>query len=204
MKHIRIATVVFGCLALWLCHGMALSLGGRPATTERRQTCRPDDPSFSGPTRLVAAHASEPDRAVGPRFTASNKDTAGPVSSAKSEDEPKQDMFPRWWGARPAIETTVPCKDPGACIKCHETKKMDPSHAFACVKCHRGDPNSTEEDQAHKGLVKDPGDLGGVSGTCGSCHPDEVRRVERSPMALATRMIAHTRFAFAAAKSVTP
>ncbi len=73
---------------------------------------------------------------------------------------------------------------------------MDPSHAVSCVACHGGDSSSENEEIAHKGLIPDPGDLGSVDKTCGKCHPEESRRVKTSVMALAPRIINHTRFAF--------
>ncbi len=81
---------------------------------------------------------------------------------------------------------------------------MDPSHAVACVRCHRGKPDSDDEKTAHEGLIADPGDLTIVEETCGKCHPDEVRRVKVSAMALAPRMINHTRFAFGGQQTPEP
>ncbi|MEW6532847.1 MAG: hypothetical protein AB1473_18600 [Thermodesulfobacteriota bacterium] len=81
---------------------------------------------------------------------------------------------------------------------------MDPSHALPCMQCHRGNPQADDQDKAHEGLIKDPGALGTVDRTCGKCHPEEARRVKRSSMALAPRMINHTRFAFGGQKSPAP
>ncbi len=78
---------------------------------------------------------------------------------------------------------------------------MDAPHAIACTECHRGNADAVEEDTAHEGLIKDPGDLLFAEGTCGKCHPEDVRRVKTSAMALAPRMINHTRFAFGAQES---
>ncbi|MBI5571973.1 MAG: hypothetical protein HY914_18670 [Desulfomonile tiedjei] len=75
---------------------------------------------------------------------------------------------------------------------------MDPSHAVACVQCHKGNPEADAKEEAHKGLIPDPGDLRIAETTCGKCHRDEVRRVKTSSMALAPRMINHTRFGFGA------
>ncbi len=91
----------------------------------------------------------------------------------------------------------MPCKDPGRCVTCHEDQSsMDASHALECVRCHGGNPETDDQDKAHTGLIKDPGDLRFVEKTCGRCHPEQAGRVKRSPMALAPRMISHTRFAF--------
>ena len=65
----------------------------------------------------------------------------------------KQPLYPEWWGEAPNIPKVVPCKDPGACVACHENQaSMDPSHAISCVRCHGGDPTSDNKDVAHTGL----------------------------------------------------
>lgn len=111
-------------------------------------------------------------------------------------------QYPIWWGTSPELEAGVPCNDPGKCVSCHEsTATMDASHAIACVRCHLGDSSVTGKDEAHTGLISDPGDLRFVHDTCGKCHPEEVTRVKRSPMALAPRMINHTRFALGGQKT---
>ncbi len=116
-----------------------------------------------------------------------------------------ENLYPRWWGKAPKLGAVTPCRDPGKCVVCHRQQaKMDASHALPCVKCHGGDPRSDDEEKAHQGLISDPGDLTRVPNTCGKCHPEEARRVTLSPMALAPRMINHTRFAFGAQKSPLP
>lgn len=113
--------------------------------------------------------------------------------------------YPAWWGKAPEIPASAQCKDPGMCVSCHEAQaNMDPSHAFACVRCHGGDPRAEDTERAHAGIVSDPGDLKELHKTCGKCHPEEAKRVKSSAMALAPRMIAHTRFAFGAQKEPTP
>jgi hypothetical protein len=59
------------------------------------------------------------------------------------------------------------------------------------------------KDAAHVGLIKDPGDLKTMKRPA-ECHPEEARRVKHSAMALAPRMINHTRFAFGGQKSPQP
>lgn len=141
---------------------------------------------------------------------AEEPNTAGqPIRLVPSEDKATassaQPLYPRWWGTAPNQETTVPCKDPGQCITCHEEQSgMDASHALPCVRCHKGNAQTDDKEQAHEGLIKDPGDLRFVQQTCGTCHPDQARRVKRSPMALAPRMINQTRFAFGAQEKPLP
>lgn len=123
-----------------------------------------------------------------------------PLSSG--DDAASSPMYPPCWGSSARTGKLVPCKDGGKCIACHEENSlMDPSHAIACIRCHRGDPETEDLNRAHEGLIRDPGDLTTVDKTCGNCHAEEVRRVQRSSMALAPRMINHTRFAFGAQHS---
>ncbi|MEW6351048.1 MAG: hypothetical protein AB1646_18480 [Thermodesulfobacteriota bacterium] len=132
-------------------------------------------------------------------------DTAESSPTEPDSATPKGPSYPEWWGPRPAGGTTAPCRDPGRCVTCHETQAtMDPSHALSCTACHRGNPDAEDATEAHRDLIKDPGDLRTVEHTCGKCHPEPARRVKRSPMALATRMINHVRFAFGGQGSAEP
>ncbi len=73
---------------------------------------------------------------------------------------------------------------------------MDAVHAFSCVTCHLGNDLATEKEAAHEGLISDPGDLDRVEYTCGKCHPEQAGHIKVCNMALAPRLINHTRFAF--------
>jgi len=124
------------------------------------------------------------------------------IPSPPDETSTALSLYPQWWDAAPKHDLSIPCKDPGSCVKCHEANSsMDPSHAVACISCHGGDSGTEEKEKAHKDLIADPGDLSTVDKTCGKCHPEEARRVKRSSMALAPRMISQTRFAFGAQKN---
>jgi hypothetical protein len=69
-----------------------------------------------------------------------------------------------------------------SCKNCHETQGTDPvntdgtawhtQHAQidACVSCHAGNPQSTDADQSHAGMVPWDSD---VKAGCFSCHPDD-------------------------------
>jgi hypothetical protein len=117
---------------------------------------------------------------------------------------PQESFYPEWWGKPPEIPDGVPCENVGKCVQCHQSSAlMDRSHAIACVRCHGGDSGTQDKQKAHVDLLRDPGDLRVAERTCGQCHPDETARVLRSPMALAPRMINHTRFAFGAQKDST-
>lgn len=122
------------------------------------------------------------------------------VSPMPLENTPQSDLaYPPWWGKAPETPHVRACTSPGKCVHCHEeNQSMDASHAIPCTMCHGGNANAEEKDAAHQSLIPDPGDLETVENTCGKCHPEEAKRVRRSSMALAPRMINHTRFAFGA------
>jgi hypothetical protein len=73
-----------------------------------------------------------------------------------------------------------------SCKNCHETQGNDPvnndgtawhsQHAQidACVSCHAGNPQSSDETQAHAGMVPWYSD---VKAGCASCHPDDYMQL---------------------------
>ncbi|MFH1215630.1 MAG: hypothetical protein V1706_03910 [Pseudomonadota bacterium] len=74
------------------------------------------------------------------------------------------------------------------CLSCHKTEKLDPAHdrlVVGCSPCHLGDSLAIDKDQAHNGIVKNPGDLRVVEKTCGieGCHAPDVKKVKNSLMA---------------------
>lgn len=114
-------------------------------------------------------------------------------------------LYPDWWGESPAEFTRIPCPDSGSCVKCHpQNSGMDERHAFSCEICHKGNIRAFEKDRAHDGLIGDPGDLDHVGQTCGKCHPREAYNVQHSPMALAPKLINHTRYAFGSQDTAGP
>jgi hypothetical protein len=74
------------------------------------------------------------------------------------------------------------------CLNCHKDEKLDPAHDSAvigCSVCHLGNPLAVTEEEAHKGMVLNPGDLRHVEKTCSveGCHPGDVHKVKNSLMA---------------------
>lgn len=114
---------------------------------------------------------------------------------------PPAALRPEWWKPPPASPPESPCGDAGTCVACHrDTASMDARHAFACTVCHKGDSTAKDKETSHRTLITHPGNLERAGETCGACHADVVRKVKGSAMALAPRMINHTRFAFGAQK----
>lgn len=74
------------------------------------------------------------------------------------------------------------------CLRCHKDEKLDPAHdpaVIGCAPCHLGDPLAVTKEQAHAGMVLNPGDLRVVEKTCSveGCHPTDVHKVKNSLMA---------------------
>ena len=74
------------------------------------------------------------------------------------------------------------------CLSCHKTEKLDAAHdtkVLGCSTCHLGDALAIDKAVAHKGIVKNPGDLRVVEKTCGieGCHAADVKKVKNSLMA---------------------
>ncbi len=74
------------------------------------------------------------------------------------------------------------------CLSCHTKEKLDPAHdakVIGCTPCHLGDPLAIDKDEAHQGIVINPGDLRVVHKTCAieGCHPADIDKVKNSLMA---------------------
>ncbi len=74
------------------------------------------------------------------------------------------------------------------CLFCHTKEKLDPAHdvkVIGCTPCHLGDPLAVDKDQAHVGMVNNPGDLRVAEKTCSveGCHPADIHKVKNSLMA---------------------
>ena len=87
----------------------------------------------------------------------------------------------------PTKEAVAQCgSQASSCKNCHETQAKDPvnndgttwhtQHAQidACVSCHAGNPQSTDETQAHSGMVPWYSD---IKAGCASCHPDDYTQL---------------------------
>ena len=74
-----------------------------------------------------------------------------------------------------------------SCVTCHgSAKSIEDSHrSFSCDLCHKGSIKvKYDKNQAHKGLIKIPGNLSNSIETCGQsgCHKSIHQNVEKSLM----------------------
>lgn len=74
------------------------------------------------------------------------------------------------------------------CLECHKGVTLDPAHSpkvIGCSPCHLGNPLAADKKDAHKGIIKNPGDLRVVNRTCGveGCHSRDVKKVRNTLMA---------------------
>ncbi|MGD9900334.1 MAG: hypothetical protein AB7T22_14515 [Calditrichaceae bacterium] len=87
---------------------------------------------------------------------------------------------------------------PDRCISCHaDEKDMSSSHPnkiFGCYTCHLGNPDASNETDAHNGMVRNPSDLHWVDRTCGKseCHSDLAHSVKNSIMTSNSGLVAST------------
>jgi hypothetical protein len=73
------------------------------------------------------------------------------------------------------------------CLSCHKDRP-DKAHGrdvLGCSPCHKGNPLAGDKDQAHRGMIFNPGELGVADETCGQsgCHTSQVHWVKNSLMA---------------------
>jgi len=91
---------------------------------------------------------------------------------------------------------------PERCLACHAgVTGLAPAHdpeALGCSSCHLGDPLAFDEDRAHAGMERFPGDLATAGESCGqaACHSAAVGHVTDSLMNTGRGMISVDRFCF--------
>ncbi len=89
---------------------------------------------------------------------------------------------------RPEKLTITAAGNIDMCLTCHKDEKLDPAHDSAvigCSVCHLGNALAITEEEAHRDMVLNPGDLRHVEKTCSveGCHPTDVHKVKNSLMA---------------------
>ncbi len=87
-----------------------------------------------------------------------------------------------------------------SCIICHKmNKSFSPYHDpknIGCVSCHLGDASNNNKEQAHKNMVKIPGNLSDANLTCGKCHPRELHNIQHSLMTTNSGIVAIDKYIF--------
>ncbi len=84
------------------------------------------------------------------------------------------------------------------CLSCHQ-EEPDQAHqagVVGCAECHLGNPLASEKWRAHRGMVKNPGELVWAEKTCGrqGCHPSDVPNLKKALMATNRGIIATLRY----------
>jgi hypothetical protein len=90
--------------------------------------------------------------------------------------------------------------DKESCFMCHTSKSgfstyHDPE-LIGCVACHLGDPEATEKEASHKDMVLVPGNLNDAEKTCGTCHSQELIKIQHSLMTTNSGLVAVDKFIF--------
>ncbi|OCC15299.1 Cytochrome c family protein [Dissulfuribacter thermophilus] len=90
------------------------------------------------------------------------------------------------------------------CLRCHEEEpeEVHQRHVVRCSDCHLGDSLSSRKEIAHRGMVKNPGELKFASITCGrpGCHENQVKWVKNTLMATNRGIISTLRYYWGEAK----
>ncbi|WP_396601360.1 hypothetical protein [Algibacter sp. R77976] len=93
-----------------------------------------------------------------------------------------------------------------SCFLCHKnTKGYSKFHnpeIIGCAGCHLGNIASSNKEDAHEGMVLIPGNLSDAKQTCGTCHPNELHKVENSLMTTNSGLVAVDKFVFGEADSL--
>ena len=92
-----------------------------------------------------------------------------------------------------------------SCMTCHKnTKGYSVYHnpeIIGCVSCHLGDSDNLTTEGAHKNMVLIPGNLSDAQETCGVCHPNELKKINKSLMTTNSGLVAVDKFIFGEADS---
>ncbi len=87
-----------------------------------------------------------------------------------------------------------------SCISCHKEMQgfsmyHDPKK-IGCVVCHLGDAAALEKEASHKNMVLIPGNLADAESTCGTCHPQELEKIQHSLMTTNSGLVAVDKYIF--------
>ncbi len=94
-----------------------------------------------------------------------------------------------------------------SCLLCHNQVHgfMDAHkpEVIGCFSCHGGNPFATIKAQAHKNMIRIPGNMATAAQSCGTtqCHPDISQRLPSSLMSTLSGMISVDRFVFGEQKN---
>jgi len=87
-----------------------------------------------------------------------------------------------------------------SCFGCHVANTGFSSfhnpELIGCVACHLGNPQTNDKDESHKNMVLIPGNLSDAEKTCGTCHADELNRIQHSLMTTNSGLVAVDKFVF--------
>jgi hypothetical protein len=89
-----------------------------------------------------------------------------------------------------------------SCLLCHnQVHGFTDAHkpeAIGCFSCHGGNPFATRKAEAHKNMIRIPGNLATARQSCGTtgCHTDISERIQSGLMTSLSGMISVDRFVF--------
>ncbi len=104
----------------------------------------------------------------------------------------------KWPALKPKMVTQTFSGQIDMCLSCH-IESPDKAHGrkvVGCFTCHLGNPLAGTPQEAHKGMIFNPGDLRVVEKTCGQegCHVEQVKNVKHTLMATNRGIISTLRY----------
>ena len=70
-----------------------------------------------------------------------------------------------------------------SCFACHDQNSGYSSYHspenIGCTSCHLGNPSSADKEKAHHNMVLIPGNLSDAEKTCGKCHTEELKKINK-------------------------
>lgn len=87
-----------------------------------------------------------------------------------------------------------------SCTQCHQemngfSSYHDPA-IIGCVVCHLGNAAVSDKDLSHQDMVVIPGNLSDAEFTCGTCHKEELNKIQHSLMTTNSGLVAVDKYVF--------
>lgn len=87
-----------------------------------------------------------------------------------------------------------------SCFDCHNQfdgfSTYHNPKIIGCTSCHLGNKHQKEKEKAHHGMVLIPGNLKDADRTCGTCHKEQLKKINTSLMTTNSGLVAVNKFVF--------
>lgn len=91
-----------------------------------------------------------------------------------------------------------------SCFECHNQNIGFSTYhnpkLIGCTSCHLGNKNQFEKEKAHHGMILVPGNMKDAEKTCGTCHKEQLKKINNSLMTTNSGLVAVNKFVFGEAR----